>query len=222
MFDIGWTELLLIGVVALIVIGPKDLPEMFRQLGRITAKIRSMGREFQRAMDQAAKESGVKDVARDLKAATSPKSMGLDAVKDAADRFEKWDPLKQVKTPAKATAGAAEPKLAAAPAGPAAGPAATDPAPAEAPAAPTEPAAQPIHGPATQALYDKQAAKKAVMAEATAKMRAIDAGAPAPADAARPARKSARKTVTAEPAAAPGDGDAARPARKPRKKAPEA
>ena len=104
MFNMGWTELLVIGVVALIVIGPQDLPEMFRQLGRFTGKIRSMGREFQRAMDQAAKESGVKDVAKDLKTATSPKALGLDAVKGAADRFEKWDPLKQAKPAAKPVA----------------------------------------------------------------------------------------------------------------------
>jgi sec-independent protein translocase protein TatB len=105
MFDIGWTELVIIGVVALIVIGPRDLPEMFRTLGRFTAKLRSMAREFQRAMEQAADQSGVKDVAKDLKGMANPKSLGLDAVKDAAARFEKWDPLKPAakaapKTPA--------------------------------------------------------------------------------------------------------------------------
>jgi sec-independent protein translocase protein TatB len=109
MFDIGWMELLVIGVVALIVIGPKDLPEMFRTLGRFTAKMRSMAREFQRAMEDAAKETGVADVARDLKTATSAKSMGLDAVKDAATKFEKWDPLKNA---AKATPKAATPVVA--------------------------------------------------------------------------------------------------------------
>lgn len=57
MFDIGASELLVVGVVALIVIGPKDLPDMFRQVGRFTAKIRAMGREFSRAMEEAAKES---------------------------------------------------------------------------------------------------------------------------------------------------------------------
>ena len=83
MFDIGWTELLVIGVVALIVVGPKDLPMMFRRLGQFTAKARGMAREFQRAMDQAADESGVKDVSRDLRDMTSPRKMGLDKLKEA-------------------------------------------------------------------------------------------------------------------------------------------
>ena len=92
--DIGWTEMLLIGIVALIVIGPEDLPQMFRQIGRFTAKIRAMSRDFSRAMEQAAHEAGVKDMAKDIKAATSVGGLGLNKVKAAADRFEKWDPIK--------------------------------------------------------------------------------------------------------------------------------
>ncbi|KCV83198.1 twin-arginine translocation protein [Actibacterium atlanticum] len=92
MFDLGWTELLVVGIVALIVVGPKDLPGMFRTLGRFTAKAKGMAREFQRAMNDAADEAGVKDVASDLKAATNPKKMGLDAVNDAVEKFEKWQP----------------------------------------------------------------------------------------------------------------------------------
>lgn len=99
MFDIGWSELMLIGIVALIVVGPKDLPGMFRTLGRFTAKARSMGREFQRAMDDAARESGVSDTAKDLKAMTSKKSLGLDALDKAASSFEKWQPNKPSTTP---------------------------------------------------------------------------------------------------------------------------
>lgn len=94
MLDVGWSELLVIGVVALIVVGPKDLPDLFRTLGRVTAKARNMAREFQRAMEAAADETGVKDVVKDVRDVSSPQRMGLDAVKQAAERFEKWDPMK--------------------------------------------------------------------------------------------------------------------------------
>ena len=95
MLDIGWSELLVIGVVALVVVGPKELPVMFRTLGRFTAKARSMSREFTKAMEAAAKESGVGDAVKDLKSVTSARSMGLDAIENAASRFEKWDPMKK-------------------------------------------------------------------------------------------------------------------------------
>ena len=92
--DFGWAELLVIGVVALIVIGPRDLPGVFRTLGRFTGKIRRMAREFQRAMEEAADEAGVKETASDLKNMTSPKKMGLDKLNEAADAFDYWDPTK--------------------------------------------------------------------------------------------------------------------------------
>lgn len=99
MFGFDWPELIIIGIVALIFIGPEDLPDMFRQLGRFTAKLRQMSREFSRAMEQAAKDTGVSDVARDLKTSTSTKSLGLDKVREAADKFEKWDPMKHTANP---------------------------------------------------------------------------------------------------------------------------
>ncbi len=84
MFDLGWSELLVIGVVALIVVGPKDLPVLFRNVGRYMGKARVMAREFSRAMEAAADEAGVKDIDRTLKAAVNPKALGLDALRDAA------------------------------------------------------------------------------------------------------------------------------------------
>ena len=99
MFDFGFGELLLIGIVALIVIGPKELPTVFRQLGRFTGKIRRMAREFSRAMEDAADEAGVKDVANTFKDATNPSKMGLNKLSEAADKFEKWDPAKTTKKP---------------------------------------------------------------------------------------------------------------------------
>ena len=70
MFDIGWSEMLVIGVVALIVVGPKDLPKMFHTLGEFTGKARSMAREFQSAMNAAAKEAGVDGLAKDMRKVT--------------------------------------------------------------------------------------------------------------------------------------------------------
>ena len=59
MFDLGWTELLLIGIVALIVVGPKELPVLFKKAGQFVGKIRGMAREFSRAMNSAADDAGV-------------------------------------------------------------------------------------------------------------------------------------------------------------------
>lgn len=183
--DIGMSELLVIGIVALIVIGPKDLPEMFRQLGRMTAKLRAMSREFSRAMEQAANETGVKDVARDLKAVTDPKSMGLNAVKDAVDKFEKWDPIKN----------AAKPTVPLTPGGP------LVPPPMPATPAPVVAAVAPAPGPATQALYDKKAARAAILQETNDRLKALDQAPAATAEiAAEPVKKprAPRKKKAAE------------------------
>jgi len=107
MFEIGWTELLVIGIVALVVVGPKDLPVMFRTFGRFTARLRAMARDFQRAMEQAADDSGIKDVASDLKNTTTQATSGIDKLKMAADKFEKWDPTRPVSSAAKIAGSAA-------------------------------------------------------------------------------------------------------------------
>lgn len=201
--DIGWAELLVIGIVALIVIGPEDLPQMFRQVGRFTAKMRAMSRDFSRAMDQAARESGVKDVTDTVKGATSATSMGLNKVKAAADRFEKWDPIKSTTAPV-----ATKPIVQAPMVGPG-GMAVTEPA---------------IHGAETQALLKTQTAKQAAALK-TAQTPDPAPAAPAvkvkPATPAKPAKPTAPAKPTTPATAAKSAASAAvskpRAARKPKK-----
>jgi len=87
MFDLGWTELMVIGIVALIVVGPKDLPGMFRAVGKFVGKAKQMAREFSRAMNDAADDAGVSDVTSTLKKATNPVSSAMDEVKKSTESF---------------------------------------------------------------------------------------------------------------------------------------
>jgi sec-independent protein translocase protein TatB len=220
--EIGWTELLVIGLVALIVIGPKDLPEMFRTLGRFTAKARSMARDFQRAMESAADDAGVKDIAKDLKNVTSPKSMGLEAVKSAADKFEKWDPLKNAAKPTAppparpaATAAVATAAATSATATPTEPPTETPAEPQAEPQAetPTAAATDPVavaktgagtkttRGPSTQALAEKQATRKAIARDAADKLKAASVPTLAPDLAPASAPTSLPADTMAEPPA---------------------
>jgi sec-independent protein translocase protein TatB len=95
MFDLGFAELLVIGIVALIVVGPKDLPVLFRKAGQFMGKARGMAREFSRAMNDAADEAGVKDVTNTFKAATNPVGTAMDGVKDAAKSITNLDPTSE-------------------------------------------------------------------------------------------------------------------------------
>ena len=84
MFGMGGAEMLVIGIVALIVVGPKDLPMLFRNVGQFVGKARGMAREFQFAMNKAVDESGVNDISKTLKTASNPIGSAFDSVKEAA------------------------------------------------------------------------------------------------------------------------------------------
>jgi sec-independent protein translocase protein TatB len=66
MFDMGWSELLLVAVLAIVFVGPKDLPRLMRTLGRYVAKMRAMAREFQNSFEDLARESELEDLRKQV------------------------------------------------------------------------------------------------------------------------------------------------------------
>ena len=66
MFGVGWTEMLVVGVVALVVIGPKDLPVVMSRLGKMVATIRRMGTEFQREINKTTGLDQITDLRRSI------------------------------------------------------------------------------------------------------------------------------------------------------------
>jgi sec-independent protein translocase protein TatB len=78
MFDIGWSELVVIAVVALIAIGPKELPGVLRMVGQWMGKARKMASEFQGQFNEAMREAEMEDVKK-----------AFDEVKEAASGFSK-------------------------------------------------------------------------------------------------------------------------------------
>ena len=83
MFDISWTEFLLIGIVALIVIGPKELPGVLRTMGQWTRKLRGMASEFQHQFQEAMREAEMADLKKQ--------------VDDITHDIKNYDPLKGVR-----------------------------------------------------------------------------------------------------------------------------
>jgi sec-independent protein translocase protein TatB len=84
MFDIGWTELLVIAVVAIVVIGPKDLPRALRTLGQWTAKMKRMAQEFRSQFTEAIREAELDAVQRDLEQITALDPLG--EIRQAAEK----------------------------------------------------------------------------------------------------------------------------------------
>lgn len=86
--DIGGTELLVIAAVALIVVGPKDLPALLRKLGRFVGRMRGMASEFRASFDEMARQSELDELRREVQAMrsgqfASPVQAAADAVKEA-------------------------------------------------------------------------------------------------------------------------------------------
>ena len=71
MFDLGWQELFVIGAVALIVVGPKDLPKLFNKVGKILGKIKQISREFYDQINETAEMEEINALKKDLSEHTS-------------------------------------------------------------------------------------------------------------------------------------------------------
>ena len=78
MFGLGWAEIMVVGIVALIVIGPKELPIVFRKVGQFVGKAKGMARDFSSAMHDAAEESGMKDAMESMNSITDTAQMVSD------------------------------------------------------------------------------------------------------------------------------------------------
>lgn len=165
MFDIGWSELLVIGIVALIAIGPKELPGALRALGQWMAKIRRMAAEFQGQFQEAMREAEVEQLRKDM-----------DEMAAKAKSYTQFDPLEDVRKDVERTmsdqpAATATPEVATAPPAPdtpavagVAEPSAATPMPSSEAAA-IEPAAAPASVvPAAQPASAAPAAPEPVLA----------------------------------------------------------
>ncbi len=70
MFDLGWTELLVLGAVAIIVVGPKDLPKLMRSIGQISRQVKRMAGDFRSALDEAGRSEEIASIKKDFSSIT--------------------------------------------------------------------------------------------------------------------------------------------------------
>jgi len=215
MFEVGWSELLVIAVVMIVVVGPKDLPSMLRTFGRTAAKLRAMAGDFQKQFNEALKEAELDDVKSSIDSLRSlnpmnevrkqlnPFEQAAADVRSGVDTMMKPKPAADPAAPAAETPRAAEPlkngatdmpgvsAIEPAPAAPIF-PAMTDPsvtAPVSETAAPAKPAkrAATAKSRTTAAEAKPAVASKAPAAKASAKSSPAPAKAAAPKAAAKPA-----------------------------------
>ena len=209
MLDIGWSEMAILAMVALFVIGPKDLPKVLRTVGRYAAKVRGIAREFQDSIEEAVRDSELDEVRKQIQKASTfdvkkavvktidPRGEIAEALKiDADNKKVAAETVTKSKTTA-AEPAAAEPK----PETAAAEPAAAEPEPAAAETA----AAEPESETAATETAEPEPEETVVKPEPTAAQRpfgGLAAGAFAAAESvkvARAAAAAAEETAKAKP-----------------------
>lgn len=89
MLDIGWTEILVITVVALFVVGPKDIPKALRTVGVWIGKLKSLSREFQNTVEDAVRDSELDEVKKQIQSAKTDFTKGMtEAIDSEGDLTE--------------------------------------------------------------------------------------------------------------------------------------
>lgn len=220
MFEVGWTEMLVIAIVMIVVVGPKDLPNMLRTFGRTTSKLRAMAADFQKQFNEALKEAELDDVKKsvdelrglspvaEIRKQLNPFEQAAADVRAGVDAAMKPKPAADPATPAASTPQAAEPSKNGATEMPGVSAAeATPPAPIfpamtdeSVVAASMEPAVAPKASPARKAAKAPSSAKAPSKTSAKA---ATAKAAPVATAKAAPAPKGSTKAVAAaKPAAA--------------------
>ncbi len=182
MFDIGWSEMLVVAVVAIIIVGPKDLPRMLRTVGKTVGQMRRAANDFRRQFDDALREA--------------EKEADLDETREALNSIGKIDPLAEVRDEVKSIKKMAEKPLADAP---------KTKADTKAADKPEKPAAKKAVKP--KSTVKKQTAKKPPAAKASSPKPAAKAAKPK--TAAKTATKTAATKPSAKRAAKPKPADQA-------------
>ena len=77
MLDIGWTEILVITVIALFIVGPKDIPKALRTVGIWIGKLKSLSREFQNTVEDAVRDSELDEVKKQIESAKNDFTKGM-------------------------------------------------------------------------------------------------------------------------------------------------
>ena len=203
MFDIGWTEMLVIAIVMVVVVGPKDLPRMLRTFGKTAAKLRSMAGDFQKQFNDALKEAELDDVKKSVDE--------LRSLNPANEIRKQLNPFEKVAADVRAGLDSAlKPSQPAKPAAPDAQ--AVEPLKSGATAMPAAPLMQATNGAAASPVQP--------MAAPAAAAAAVKKAKPAPARATKPKavpekQAPARAAASNAPAAAPRKTAAAKSAAKP-------
>ena len=83
MLDIGWTEILVITVVALFIVGPKDIPKALRTIGIWIGKLKSLSREFQNTVEDAVRDSELDEVKKQIESAKKDFTKGMSETIDS-------------------------------------------------------------------------------------------------------------------------------------------